>query len=131
LNLLLDTHVAIWVIVDDPRLPRTVRNLISDSRNRVTVSAISLWEIAIKHPLARKGHGRMPISATDALGYFRETGFSLLAVSVDHAIAVEHLPRLHDDPFDRLLVAQALSEPLRLITGDAKVAAYSDTVILF
>ncbi len=97
----------------------------------MTVSAISLWEIAIKRPLTRKGHGKMPVSAADALRYFRETGFSLLAVSADHAIAVEHLPRLHDDPFDRLLVAQALTEPLRLITGDAKVAAYSDTVILF
>jgi PIN domain nuclease of toxin-antitoxin system len=71
----------------------------------------------------------MPISAQEAIGYFREAGFEPLDISSTHAAALETLPPLHGDPFDRILVAQALAVPLRLVTHDAKVAAYSDLVI--
>jgi len=126
-NLLLDTHIALWAIADSPRLPQQARDLILAPGNTAWVSAASVWEIAIKHGL---GRGDMPVSGAQALGYFEQSGFRLLAVSPQHAAAVEQLPLHHADPFDRLLVAQALTEPLRLLTHDAKLAAYSDTVIL-
>ncbi len=103
--------------------------MLLDLENDIFVSAVSLWEIAIKHALARKGMGQMPISGAQALSAFRAAGYDLLPVTPDHAVAVESLPPIHGDPFDRLLVAQAISEPLRLITHDARLAKYSDSVI--
>ena len=129
MNLLLDTHIALWAIVDDQRLSSRARDLIIDPANDVFVSAASVWEIAIKHALARGGGNDMPISGHAALGYFREAGYRLLDISPAHAAAMEALPRLHADPFDRILVAQALGVPLRLLTGDAQVAAYSDMIL--
>lgn len=131
MNLLLDTHVALWAIDASPRLPATIRALIVDEANDVAVSAVSIWEIAIKFARARGRPNDMPFSGGRALAFFQEAGFSMLAVSPAHAVAVDHLPRLHDDPFDRLLVAQAMSEPLRFVTHDAQIAAYSDSVIYF
>ena len=86
----------------------------------------AIWEIAIKHSL---GRGDMPVSGQDALRYFSESGYRRLPIEAEHAIAVEDLPAHHSDPFDRILVAQALLEPMRLMTHDAQVALYSDTVI--
>ena len=127
MQLLLDTHVALWAIVDDPRLAKAARSLIQAPNNTVVVSAVSVWEIAIKRAL---GRGEMPVSATDALAFFREAGYLLLAVSPEHAAAVELLPLIHGDPFDRMLVAQALTEPLRLVTHDNTVARYNDSIML-
>lgn len=126
MNLLLDTHVALWAIADDPRLSASAREAIASPRNTVWISVVSLWEIGIKHSL---GRGDMPISAARALDYFQRSGYRSLAIDPEHALAVEALPPLHTDPFDRLLVAQALSEPMRLMTHDAHVARYSDTAI--
>lgn len=126
MNLLLDTHVALWAITDDPKLSTEARELILAPRAVVWVSTVSLWEIAIKHGL---GRGDMPVSAHEALGYFRLAGYRLLAIEPEHALAVEQLPPYHHDPFDRLLVAQALIEPMRLMTHDANVARYGDTII--
>ena len=127
MNVLLDTHVALWAITDSPRLPESARALILSPRNQVWVSVVSLWEIAIKHSL---GRGDMPVSAQEALDYFTAAGYRLLAVEPVHAAAVETLDRHHQDPFDRLLVAQALVEPLRLLTHDATMARYHDSIIL-
>lgn len=126
MNLLLDTHIALWAITDSPQLPELAREHIADPANTIWVSAASIWEIAIKHSLAR---GDMPVSGAESLGYFTEAGYRLLAVEPAHAAAVETLPRHHQDPFDRLLVAQALVEPLRLMTHDATVAQYHDSII--
>jgi len=126
LNLLLDTHVALWAITDHPKLPAKAKALITSPKANVWVSAASIWEIAIKHSL---GRGDMPVSAGDATQYFHESGYRLLGIQPEHAIAVEALPLHHQDPFDRLLVAQALTEPMRLMTHDAFVALYSDTII--
>jgi len=71
----------------------------------------------------------MPVSSQDAVRYFRESGYRFLSVEPEHAAAVEALPALHADPFDRILVAQAITEPMRLITHDPIVARYSDTII--
>jgi PIN domain nuclease of toxin-antitoxin system len=125
-NLLLDTHVALWAITDSPKLSARARELICAPKSQVWVSAASIWEIAIKHAL---GRGEMPVSGKQALNYFHEAGYQLLAVQAEHAAAVEELPHHHHDPFDRLLVAQALLEPMRLLSHDTWVAKYSDTVI--
>jgi len=127
MNLLLDTHIALWAITDDPKLPALARGLIAAPDNVVWVSAASVWEIAIKRAL---GRGDMPISSQQALEFFKQSGYRILPIDAVHATVVEGLPAHHQDPFDRILVAQALSEPMRLITHDAKVALYSDTVIL-
>jgi len=125
-NILLDTHVALWAITDSPRLRAPARELIASSSNQVWISAATIWEISIKHTLAR---GDMPVSGSEALRYFNASGFRMLPVEAEHAVAVETLPAHHQDPFDRILVAQALTEPMRLITHDATVARYSDTII--
>lgn len=93
----------------------------------VYVSSASIWEISIKHSLARSN---MPISGHEAIIYFQESGYRLLAISPEHAASVESLPHLHADPFDRILIAQALHEPLRLVTHDTQISRYSDTVLL-
>ena len=123
---MLDTHVGLWALVDSPRLSGRARRLILSPSNRVIVSAASVWEIAIKHAL---GRGDMPISGQEAIDYFEQAGYELLSVMPVHAAAVEDLPAHHQDPFDRLLMAQALTEPLRLVTHDRIFVQYSDTVI--
>ena len=130
MRLLLDTHVALWAILGDDRLPEGAADLIADPGNVVVVSAASVWEIAIKHALARGLPTDMPISGPQAMRFFKDAGYELLAISADHAAAVQSLPDLHRDPFDRLIVAQAIHEPLRLITHDPKVSAYSNSFML-
>lgn len=126
MNLLLDTHVALWAIIDSPKLPKKAREMIESPKSSVWISAATVWEIAIKHSM---GRGDMPVSSQDALRYFRESGYRFLLIEPEHAAAVEDLPAHHADPFDRILVAQALFEPMRLITHDPVVARYSDSII--
>lgn len=92
MNLLLDTHVALWAITDSPRLSQKAREIIQSPRTSVWVSVASIWEIAIKHAL---GRGDMPISSQDAVRYFRESGYCFLAVEAEHAVAVETLATHH------------------------------------
>jgi PIN domain nuclease of toxin-antitoxin system len=125
-NLLLDTHVALWAITDSPKLTEKARELIESSVSSVWISAASVWEIAIKHSLRRED---MPVSGQDALRHFRDSGYGILPVEAEHAAAVEDLPRHHQDPFDRILVAQALVEPMRLMTHDPIILRYGDTII--
>ena len=126
MNLLLDTQVALWTITDNPKLSQKARDLIQSPKTSVWVSVANIWEIAIKHAL---GRGDMPVSSQDALRYFQESDYRFLPVEAEHAVAVEELPMHHQDPFDRILVAQALVEPMRLMTHDSLVALYSDTII--
>lgn len=126
MKLLLDTNVALWAITDHPSLSDQARALILAPRNTIWVSVVSLWEIAIKHGL---GRGDMPVSGRSALKYFQQAGFQILPIEPEHVVGVEELPRHHQDPFDRLLVAQALAEPMRLMSHDATVARYNDTII--
>lgn len=126
MNLLLDTHVALWAITNSPKLPMRARELITSPKASIWISTATLWEIAIKH---RLGRGDMPVSSADALRYFQESGYRFLPVEPEHVTATEDLPLHHQDPFDRILVAQALTEPMRLITHDPMVARYSDTVV--
>ena len=129
MRLLLDTHTAIWAISDSTRLPEYVLRMIADPSNESFVSAVSVLEIAIKRRLGRASAPQ--VSTTLALQTFAASDFAMLDVTATHAAALEDLPLLHGDPFDRLLVAQALTEPLRLLTHDRALARYSDTVIYF
>lgn len=127
MRLLLDTHVAIWALTTPQSIGAVGRELIADAANSIHVSAASVWEITIKHALG-KGSAP-PFSGREAIRYFDEAGYLPLNVTAGHAAAVESLPRLHSDPFDRLLIAQALTEPLHLLTADPQVAAYGCSIL--
>lgn len=128
MRILLDTHIALWAVSNPDRLSDKIRTLLEDAENEVHVSAASIWEIGIKFALDRRD--APPFSAKEAIGHFTDAGFTLLDITPDDTVAASELPLRHGDPFDRLIVGQALEVPLRLITLDAKVAAYSDTIIL-
>lgn len=127
MRLLLDTHVAIWSLTETRKLPAELLAMIANRDNEVFVSAASIWEIAIKFPLRRAGSP--PFDGEDAARHFKTVGYSFLDISVEHAAASGRLKTVHADPFDRLLIAQAVTEPLTLITRDSKVAGYSPTFI--
>jgi len=123
---LLDTHVALWALADSPRLSQTARELLLDPSNDIYFSAASIWEIAIKHRLARHD---MPVSGEQAGKLCKSAGYIELPISSIHAAATESLPLHHADPFDRILVAQAIAEPMRLVTHDSMLAQYGDMVL--
>lgn len=122
MRLLLDTHVAVWALSRPDRLPPQIVALVADPDNEAYVSVASLWELAIKASLARKSSPQISAEALARLGV--QAGFTMLPVLAQHALAVQQLPLLHGDPFDRMLVAQAKSEPMILVTHDRQVAAY-------
>jgi PIN domain nuclease of toxin-antitoxin system len=121
-NYLLDTHILLWTLVDPDRVPGPMRRIVEDTGNRVWFSAASIWEIAIKHSLAKTDFALEPATIWKAA---RETGLEELAVTAEHAVGVDALPWLHRDPFDRLLVAQARADGMKLLSVDSKVNAYS------
>lgn len=124
MRLLLDTHMALWAVAGSAMLPAAAEPMIL-AADEVWVSAASVWEIAIKHAL---GRGDMPVSSSQALQAFDDAGYRLLQITDRHAVAIEALPALHRDPFDRLLVAQSQSEPLILLTTDGILGGYGPTV---
>ncbi len=123
---LLDTQVALWALTDSPRLSQKARDLILDPSNDIYFSAASIWEIAIKHRLARHD---MPVSGDEAARLCRCAGYIELPFTSIHAAATEALPLHHADPFDRMLVAQARSEPMRLVTHDRMLPRYGDSIL--
>jgi PIN domain nuclease of toxin-antitoxin system len=122
-RILLDTHAFVWWVSDSDELSRRARRLIADGANEIFFSAASAWEIAIKSRLRR---ATLP---PDAERFVREqlelNAFQMLPIQVHHALGVASLPALHRDPFDRMLVAQALSEELTLMSRDRRLADYS------
>ncbi len=128
MRLLIDTHLAIWVVTGDERLSAVARDLVGDAENEVFVSAASIWEISIKHRLARNPDD-MPISGPEAIRWLEAAGCRSLPVSAVHAAAVSELGSRRGDPFDLLLLAQARSEPMRLVTHDARLASYDHSII--
>ena len=118
MRILLDTHVFLWWVRDDPRLDAPARDLISDYANEVFVSAVSAWEIEIKAAL-----GKLKISP-DWKRLVEENGFRWLPILPLHTEGLRDLPPIHRDPFDRMLVAQARTGRLALLTRDPKVQAY-------
>ena len=122
MRLLLDTHAAIWAVAQSALLPPKVREAILAAPDQVYVSSVTIFEIATKHKLKRSDSP--PFGGRDAIDYFRAMGFQLLPVTPEHAATVDKLKQHHRDPFDRLLVAQAIAEPMYLVSRDSLIALY-------
>jgi PIN domain nuclease of toxin-antitoxin system len=127
MRLLLDTHVLLWALGEPARLDARTQALLEDPTNEVLFSAASIWEIAIK---ARLGRADFAVRPEEIARAARDTGFTELPVRADAAAQVVDLPLHHRDPFDRLLVAQAMVEPMRLYTADPLLPPYSELVTL-
>ncbi len=121
--LLLDSHALLWWEADDARLSERAREQIELEESVVFFSAVSLWELAIKQALGRL---RLPDTLSSRLV---EEGFQEVPVTAAHGLLAGGLPRHHSDPFDRMLVAQARSEGLTIITADTRIAAYDVPVL--
>lgn len=123
MRLLLDTHAAVAFLEDDASLGASAATAIEDERNEVLLSAVVVWEIAIKRAL-----GKLPVDDR-YLTLLLDSGAKPLAISLDHARAVQELPLHHRDPFDRLLIAQAKAERATIVSDDEHIAAYGVTVL--
>lgn len=122
MHVLLDTHIFIWWLNDDIHLSKKARSFIADADD-IYVSSASVLEAAIKVQI-----GKLDLDINLLASSIASEGFIELPVSVKHALSVLTLPHHHRDPFDRILIAQAMSEPLRFITADQSLQAYSDLV---
>jgi len=122
-RVLLDTHLLLWAVAEPRKLPAAARRRIEEAD--VFVSAASLWEVSIKAAL-----GKLAANPAEVLAEIEPAGFTLLPITGEHAVAVAKLPAVHADPFDRMLVAQAKTEPLLLVTNDAVLTGYGDCVEL-
>jgi PIN domain nuclease of toxin-antitoxin system len=127
MNLLLDTHLLLWVAIGSEKLSAEARNMISNNANRVYFSAASIWEVVIKNGLQREDFHMDPYLLRRGL---IDNGYDELAITSAHTLGVAHLPPIHKDPFDRLLVAQAELEGFLLLTSDAVVAEYPGPIQL-
>ena len=125
MKVLLDTHVLLWAAGVQARLPQEARELIEDPDTELVFSAASIWEVAIKNGLGRDDFSVDPRLLRRGL---LENGYTELAVTGSHAVAVDSLPPLHKDPFDRMLVAQAQVEGFLLLTADPAVASYGGSI---
>jgi PIN domain nuclease of toxin-antitoxin system len=123
MKLLLDTHILIWYLADNSKLPSTIRNLIREPQHQVFVSVATVWEITIKKAL---GKLTSPDNLLEVLVACR---FEVLPITIFHALQVGTLPRHHDDPFDRMLIAQSVLEGLTLVTADSKIPAYGISIL--
>ena len=120
MRLLLDTHILLWWVMADRRLSKTVARTITSPDSDVAVSAASLWEIGIK-----RGLGRIDIDLDRLLATMLADGFTELPVRFAHSLKLESLPRHHDDPFDRMLIAQSIADGRTLVTKDAWILSYT------
>ena len=124
MHILLDTHIYIWWLKDDAHLSKKARSIIVDA-DVVYISSISIWEAAIKIRL-----GKLDANIKELINSIESEGFLELPLTADHAALVAELPDYHRDPFDRILIAQAIYEPLRFITADCSLPKYSDLIEL-
>jgi len=118
MNLLLDTHVLIWALENNPTLSVKAKNVITDGRNMVFVSSATVWEIGIKQAMGKLD---VPGNLQEEIKLHR---FTPLDISFQHATVASQLPALHKDPFDRMLIAQAITEKLTLVTRDRLIQQY-------
>jgi PIN domain nuclease of toxin-antitoxin system len=122
MRLLLDTHIYLWWLQDNRKLSKAGRAKIV-AADEVFVSSASIWEASIK-----AGLGKLDVDIDALVAEIPKSGFTELPVSALHAARLMRLPNIHRDPFDRILIAQAMSEPLRFLTMDATLQSYSDLV---
>jgi len=127
MRILPDSHILAWFADDAPRLTDEMRSILEDEENELFFSAASIWELAIKRALNRTGFNIEPRMLYHGL---LDNGFEELKVSTQHALALETLPPIHKDPFDRILIAQAMSEGMLLLTSDEAIAQYNAPIRL-
>jgi PIN domain nuclease of toxin-antitoxin system len=125
MKLLIDTHILLWWLTDDAKLSESARQCILNPDNEVFVSHASLWEIQIKAMA-----GKLTANLKDIIQQLPETNFLQLPIQTSHLLALGKLPLHHQDPFDRMLIAQAMCEPMHLLTHDIQLSHYSDLVVL-
>lgn len=125
MKLLLDTQILLWAAGQPERLSAAARRQLNNPRSELLFSAASLWEITIKNALGREDFRVEPRSLRRGL---LDNGYTELPVTSEHAVNVDSLPELHKDPFDRILLAQALTEGITLLTADAQLARYRGPV---
>lgn len=118
----MDTHIYLWCINDDKKLSKDIRELILKA-NQVYVSSVSIWEISIKVKL-----GKLDANIKEVINAIAKSGFLELPLTVKHVKELNALSNHHRDPFDRILIAQTISEPLRFLTADEKLSDYSELV---
>lgn len=126
MRLLLDTHIILWLAGEPDKLSVEARALLLDVSNKLYFSAASIWEIVIKRGLGRDDFKVDPQRLRKQLVI---NGYEEIAISSDHALAVELLPMLHKDPFDRILIAQARAEGMLLLTADNQISLYGDGIV--
>ena len=128
MRLLLDTHIVLWRLTADPRLPKRAVEIMDHEALSIDVSTISIWEVAIKWALRKGRPDDMPVSGQAFLKELERALIAPLPVQPIHAAAVDDLPMLHNDPFDRFLIATARHEGMTLLTCDAALGGYGDFV---
>lgn len=124
MRILLDTHIYLWWLTDNPKLSSAIKQKI-ETATEVYISSVSIWEAGIKI-----SSGKLEANIDDLIDGIQENRFIELSITAKHAKQAAQLPDIHRDPFDRMLVAQTLCEPLRLLTADEQVAKYSELVDL-
>jgi PIN domain nuclease of toxin-antitoxin system len=125
MKLLLDTHLLLWAAGEPSRLSKEARNLINDPGNELLFSAASLWEVSIKRRLGRKDFKADPRILRRGL---LDNGYAEIPIHSDHVVVLDALPAIHKDPFDRILVAQAVAEGIELVTTDSQMVQYGGHV---
>jgi PIN domain nuclease of toxin-antitoxin system len=123
MRLLLDTHILLWCLADDPILSEDIRAKVVDSSNNIFVSAVSVWEIAIKKAIDKL---EAPENLLEAISTCR---FEQLSINFAHAMKAGCLPKHHEDPFDRMLIAQSILEGCTLVTRDRRIQAYDLNIL--
>ncbi len=126
MRLILDTNAVLWTTFEPERIRESTRALLADAENEVSYSVTALWEIAIKNGTRRP----LCVDPFALRGLLQEEGFRELPITAEHALAVSGLPRLHGDPFDRILIAQAMVERMTLVTSDRVILRYPGVKLL-
>ena len=123
MRILLDTHIYLWAVIDDEKLTHKARQIITQA-DEVFISSASIWEISIKQAL-----GKIDADINELASAIKEIGFTELPINSHHAVTLNNLPNIHRDPFDRILIAQAMYEPMHFLTADETLKAYSELII--
>lgn len=125
MKLLIDTHILLWWLTDDEKLSENARQLIITPDNDIYISLASLWEIQIKAMA-----GKLKADLKAIIQQLPENNFQQLPIHANHLLALGKLPRHHQDPFDRILIAQAIHEPMHLLSHDKNLSGYSELVVM-
>ncbi len=124
MRVLLDTHILLWWLKDDSKLSTDAVNIIENPANDILISAVNTWEIAFK-----KSMGRIQIDMNELLKSIKSSGLGVLDIKVNHTCQISNLPYHHKNPFDRMLIAQSIVEPMRLLTHDDTLIQYGKYVL--